>query len=72
MRAAIAAGVFFLLLLLLKQAVLGAVFISIVMFGLYVPMGYYTDVFLHNRRQRKDAEEAAARAAEKAAKKAEK
>lgn len=69
-RAAIAAGVFFLLLLLLKQPPLGAVFISIVMFGLYVPMGYYTDTFLYNRRQRKEAEAAASHAAEKAQKKA--
>jgi Flp pilus assembly protein TadB len=69
-RAAIAAGVFFALLLLLRQPPLGAIFIAIVMFGLYVPMGYYTDVFLYNRRIRKEAEAANRRAAEKAAKKA--
>jgi hypothetical protein len=47
----------------MKQAPVGAVFVSIVMFGLYVPMGYYTDRFLYERRQRKDAEAAAAAAA---------
>lgn len=71
-RAAIAAGVFFLLLLLLKQPPLGAVFISIAMFAIYVPMGYYTDSFLYNRRQRKEVEAAARHAAEKAEKKARK
>jgi Flp pilus assembly protein TadB len=58
-RAGIAAAVFFVLLLIMKQAPLGAVFVSIVMFGLYVPMGFYTDRFLYQRRQRKDAEAAA-------------
>lgn len=67
-RAGIAAGVFFVLLLLMKQAPLGAIFVSIVMFGLYVPMGFYTDQYLYRRRLRKDAEEAAARAEAKSAK----
>jgi Flp pilus assembly protein TadB len=69
-RAAIAAGVFFaLLVLLLKQPLASSVFVSLVMFGLYVPMGYYTDRFLYNRRQQREAQEAAARAAAKAEKK---
>jgi Flp pilus assembly protein TadB len=68
-RAGIAAAVFFALLLLLKQPPLGAVVISLVMFGLYVPMGYYTDRFLYNRRRQKAAQEAAAKASEKNAKK---
>lgn len=59
-RAGIAAGVFLLLLIVMKQKPVGAVFISLVMFGLYVPMGYYTDRYLYQRRQRKDAEAAAA------------
>ena len=61
-RAGIAAGVFFVLLIVMKQKPVGAVAVSIVMFGLYVPMGYYTDRFLYQRRQRKDAEAAAAEA----------
>jgi hypothetical protein len=36
------------------------------MFGLYVPMGYYTDRFLYDRRQRKEAEARAAAAESKA------
>jgi Flp pilus assembly protein TadB len=69
-RAGVAAAIFFALLLVMKQPIGGAVAISIVMFGAYVPMGYYTDVFLHNRRRRREAEAAARRAAEKAEEKA--
>jgi hypothetical protein len=67
-RAGIAAGVFFAILLVMQQPPLGAVFVSILMFGLYVPMGYYTDRFLYERRQRKEAEARAAAAAEPKAK----
>jgi UDP-N-acetylmuramyl pentapeptide phosphotransferase/UDP-N-acetylglucosamine-1-phosphate transferase len=63
-RAGIAAGVFLVLLIVMKQKPAGAVFVAIVMFGLYVPMGYYTDRYLFERRQRKDAEAAAAAAAD--------
>jgi len=65
-RAGIAAVVFLVLLIVMKQKPVGAFFISIVMFGLYVPMGYYTDRFLYERRQRKDAEAATAKAEAKA------
>ncbi|MBJ7458637.1 MAG: hypothetical protein JHD02_05560 [Thermoleophilaceae bacterium] len=65
-RAGVAAAVFLVVLLFMQQAPLGAIFVAIVMFGLYVPMGYYTDRFLYERRQRKDAEAAAAAADEKA------
>lgn len=68
-RAGIAAGVFFAVLILMKQPPVSAVFVSVVMFGLYVPMGFYTDRFLYQRRQRKEAQEAAARAAAKAERK---
>lgn len=71
-RAGFAAIVFFVLLLVMQQAPLGAVFVSVVMFGLYVPMGYYTDQWMYRRRLRKDAERAAARSAEKSATKSEK
>jgi Flp pilus assembly protein TadB len=65
-RAGIAAGVFFAILIVMQQPPVGAVFISLLMFGLYVPMGYYTDRFLYDRRQRKEAEARAAAAESKA------
>lgn len=65
-RASVAAGVFFVLLLVMKQPIAGAVFIAVLMFGLYVPMGYYTDRFLYDRRQRKEAQARAAAAEAKA------
>jgi Flp pilus assembly protein TadB len=68
-RAAIAAGVFFAILLVMQQPPVGAVFIALIMFGLYIPMGFYTDRWMYQRRIRKDAEEAeAARAAKAEAK----
>lgn len=68
-RAGFAAAVFFVLLLFMRQPPVGAVFISLVMLALYIPMGYYTDLYLFNRRRRKEAEAAARRATEKAEKK---
>jgi Flp pilus assembly protein TadB len=65
-RAGIAAGVFFAILIVMQQPAPGAVFIAILMFGLYVPMGYYTDRFLYGRRQRKEAQARAAAAEAKA------
>jgi UDP-N-acetylmuramyl pentapeptide phosphotransferase/UDP-N-acetylglucosamine-1-phosphate transferase len=65
-RAGIAAGVFFAVLLVMKQPPVSAVFVAILMFGLYVPMGYYTDRFLYERRKRKEAQAAAAGAEAKA------
>ncbi|MFT4049760.1 MAG: hypothetical protein QM648_07965 [Solirubrobacterales bacterium] len=70
-RAAIAAAVFFVMLLVLKQPIGGAVAVAVLMFAVYIPMGYYMDKFLYDRRVRKDAEAAAQRKADKAAKKAE-
>lgn len=67
-RAGIAAAVFFAIMLVMQQAPIGAIFVSIVMFSLYVPMGYYTDKYLYERRQRKEAEAQAAAAAEPKAK----
>jgi hypothetical protein len=67
-RAGVAAVVFLALLVVMKQPVASALAVGVLMFGLYIPMGYYTDVFLYNRRLRKDAEARAAEAAEKAAK----
>lgn len=71
-RAGIAAGVFFLFLLIMSQPTASSVFIAIVMFGLYIPIGFYTDKFLYDRRMRKDAEKRQQAAQQKAAGKAEK
>jgi hypothetical protein len=53
-RGAITAGVFLVIMLLLagpKQAFPLALFALV----FYIPMGYYTDVFVYKRRQRKKA-----------------
>lgn len=68
-RAGFAAAVFLLVLILFQQPPVSAVFVAIVMFGLYIPMGYYTDRFIYNRRMRKEAAARQAAAAEKSAKK---
>ncbi|MGH2907350.1 MAG: hypothetical protein ACRDKI_11365 [Solirubrobacterales bacterium] len=55
-RGGIAAGVLALILVLAKQPVGSVVFVSVLMLGIYIPLGYYTDQFLYRRRLRKDAE----------------
>jgi hypothetical protein len=52
-RALVASAFFFVLLLLFfrEQPLLGKVFIAVFMLGVYVPMGYYTDLFVYRRRQ---------------------
>jgi hypothetical protein len=55
-RAALAAGVMFVFLLLVgkgKSKVSGALLFAIFAFLLYVPAGYYMDVLMYRRRQRK-------------------
>lgn len=53
-RAAIAAVVFgVMLVLLFKREPLPAAGLTAAVFVLYVPLGYYTDAFIYNRRQRK-------------------
>lgn len=57
LRALPAAAILFLTaLLVLKDKVLPAVSLSVLMGLVYVPLGYYTDLFLYRRRQRKKAE----------------
>jgi hypothetical protein len=52
-RAAIAAGIFFIVVVaLFRQPIVGAISISMFMFALYIPLGFYTDQFLYRRRQR--------------------
>ncbi|HEY8583025.1 MAG TPA: hypothetical protein VIL49_08750 [Capillimicrobium sp.] len=57
-KRALAAIVFFVLLVILifKQPIGSAIALSGVMLLIYVPMGYYTDLWLYNRRQRQKAE----------------
>jgi hypothetical protein len=61
-RAAIATGIFFVVILLLfRQPAGGAIALASFMFLVYVPMGYYTDLFLYRRWQRKQLEAKAAK-----------
>jgi Flp pilus assembly protein TadB len=53
-RAALAAGVFFaLLVLILKQSLAPAISIALFMFLVYIPLGYSLDSFLYRMRQRR-------------------
>lgn len=55
-RAAIATLIFGVLAAtLLNQSIGGAVAISGVVFLMYIPIGYYTDLFLYRQRQKKAA-----------------
>ena len=52
-RAAISAAVFAVaVVVLFRRPVAAAVILGVVMVVLYLPMSYYTDRFLYNRRQR--------------------
>ncbi|MDX6698641.1 MAG: hypothetical protein QOE65_2038 [Solirubrobacteraceae bacterium] len=53
-RASIAAGIFFLAVVaLFRQPIQAAIPIAMFMLALYIPLGYYTDLFLYRRRQAK-------------------
>jgi Flp pilus assembly protein TadB len=53
-RAAIAAAIFGVALaVVFKRPVQAAVFLALFMFVLYIPLGYYTDLFIYRRRQRR-------------------
>lgn len=53
-KAALAAFVFgALLITLFGQSPLPAVAMTVAVFAFYVPVGYYTDAFVFNRRQRR-------------------
>jgi hypothetical protein len=57
-RAGIAAGIFLVAVVgLFRQPMLGAISISLFMFLLYIPLGFYTDQFLYRRRLRQKAGE---------------
>jgi len=68
-RAGVATAFFFILLVLLfrDQPFAGKVFIALFMLLVYIPMGYYTDLFVYRRRQAKRARERAAAAAKRGA-----
>jgi hypothetical protein len=52
-RGLFGAAIFFLLFwLAFQRPVASAVALSVVMLGMYVPMGYYIDRFIYRRRQR--------------------
>lgn len=61
-RAAVATLFFFLLLVLFfrEQPFEGKIFIALFMLLVYVPMGYYTDLFVYRRRQAKRLQQRAA------------
>jgi hypothetical protein len=54
-RAGIAALFFFVLLIVMfrSQPLASKIFIALFMLVVYVPMGYYTDLFIYRRRQAK-------------------
>jgi hypothetical protein len=55
-RAAVAAAIFVVMLLLLFHRNPAATLLfGVIMFGLYIPMSYYMDLFLYRRRQRAKA-----------------
>ena len=56
-RAAIAAGIFLVAVAaIFRQKIVGAISITCFMFLLYIPMSYYTDLWLYRKRQRQKAE----------------
>jgi len=53
-RAAISAAVFAVaVVVVFQRPIAAAVVLGVVMIALYLPMSYYTDRFLYNRRQRR-------------------
>jgi hypothetical protein len=55
-RAAVAAAIFVVMLLLLFHRNPGATLLfGVIMLGLYIPMSYYMDLFMYRRRQRAKA-----------------
>jgi hypothetical protein len=55
LRGLVGAGIFFVLLwLAFRQPVGSALGLSVVMLGMYVPLGYYVDRFFYNRRRARE------------------
>ena len=60
-RAALAAGVFLaLVLVLFDEPVAVAIPLAVFTLAIYIPIGYYTDLFLYRRRQRRKGTHATA------------
>jgi hypothetical protein len=55
-RAAIAAALFVVIIAIMQQNIATAVSLGAVMLLIYIPMSYYTDLFIYRRRQKKKAE----------------
>lgn len=64
-RAGFAAAVFLVVLIVMKQPIASSIFIGAAMFGIYVPMGFYMDKFLFDRRVKREARQAEIRGREK-------
>jgi hypothetical protein len=53
-RAAVAAAIFGVaLIVIFRRPVVAGAFLALFMFVLYIPLGYYTDLFIYRRRQRR-------------------
>ena len=55
-RAAIAAALFGVLMIVIGNGIAAGVSLAAVMLLLYIPMSYYTDLMIYRRRQKKKAE----------------
>lgn len=55
-RAAIAAALFVVIIAIMNRNIATAVSLGAVMLLIYIPMSYYTDLFIYRRRQKKKAE----------------
>jgi polyferredoxin len=55
-RAAVAAALFGVLMVVIGNAIPAAVSLAAVMLLIYVPMSYYTDLLIYRRRQKRKAE----------------
>lgn len=57
-RAVLASGAFFgFLVLFFKRPPQSSAIVAVLMIGLYTPLGFYTDMWMHRRRMRKQQEE---------------
>jgi hypothetical protein len=57
-RAGIAAALFGVLMIVIGNSVAAAVSLAAVMLLIYIPMSYYTDLWIFNRQQKKKAAKA--------------
>lgn len=54
-RAGIAAALFGVLMIVIGNSIAAAVSLAAVMLLIYIPMSYYTDLWIYNRQQKKKA-----------------